>query len=168
MKPGDFRPSAEGMLRRVLRGQALPSVNPLVDIGNIVSLRRLFPVGCHAVDRLEGNLEMREAQGTETFLPFDSESVEHPEPGEPVFLEGNLVLTRRFCWRQGRRTLTLPDTTAVEFNVDALPPSVQEEVEAACREIEELVVRFCGGSVRHEVLHEGHWRMVLLTPQEGL
>ena len=61
-----------------------------------------------------------------------------------------------------------PDTTAVEFNVDALPPSVQEEVEAACREIEELVVRFCGGSVRHEVLHEGHRRMVLLTPQEGL
>lgn len=168
MKPGDFRPSPEAMLRRVLRGQALPSINPLVDIGNIVSLRRLFPVGCHAVDRLEGNLEMGEAQGTETFLPFDGESVERPEPGEPVFLEGTWVLTRRFCWRQGRRTLTLPDTTAVEFNVDALPPSGPEQVEAACREVEELVVRFCGGSLRHEVLQEGHRRMVLSVPPEGL
>ncbi len=39
-RPSDFRSSIEAMVRRVLQPSALPSINPLVDIGNIVSLFR--------------------------------------------------------------------------------------------------------------------------------
>ncbi|NPV77795.1 MAG: cytoplasmic protein [Anaerolineae bacterium] len=158
-KPSEFRPSMEAMARRVLRNQELPLINALVDIGNILSLRHLVPTGGHAIDLLEQDLELRLASGQETFKPFDSEEIEHPLPGEVVFVEGNAVLTRRWTWRQSDRTLTLPTTTAIEYNVDGLPPVTQTEVETICSEVVELIQRFCGGRIRVEMLSAGNPRI---------
>jgi DNA/RNA-binding domain of Phe-tRNA-synthetase-like protein len=151
-KPSKFRPSMEAMARRVLRNQEIPSINALVDIGNVVSLRHLVPAGGHAIDVVTQDIALRPATGDEEFIPFGSEEVEHPSPGEIVFAEGNTVLTRRWTWRQANHTLTLPTTTAIEFNVDGLPPVQISEVEEVCREIIELVERFCGGRTRYEIL----------------
>ncbi len=151
-KPAEFRPSVEALLRRVLKGQELPAINALVDIGTIVSLRHLLPVGGHAIDVLAGDIALRPAAGGEEFIPFGSEQMEHPAPGEFIFVEGKKVLTRRWIWRQANHTLLLPGTTAVEFNLDGLPPAGDEELQAAARDIQQLVGRFCGGSCRFAVL----------------
>ena len=154
-KPSKFRPSTEAMVRRVLRDQQLPTINALVDIGNVVSLRHLVPVGGHAIDVLTKDIALRPATGEETFTPFGSEETENPDPGEIVFAEGNTVLTRRWTWRQANHTLTLSTTTAIEINVDGLPPVPLAEVEEVCQEVIELVERFCGGRARWELLtHE--------------
>jgi DNA/RNA-binding domain of Phe-tRNA-synthetase-like protein len=160
-KPSDFRSSIEAMARRVLRDQSLPSINALVDIGNVISLRHLLPVGGHAIDVLTSDIELRRATGQETFVAFGSDQEERPLPGEVVFVEGDTVLTRRWSWRQANHTLTLPTTTAIEINVDGLPPVTADEVEQACRETAELVQQFCGGRIRHEVLSRAHPRMSL-------
>jgi len=151
-KPGDFRPSIEALLRRVLRGQALPSINALVDIGNIVSLRHVLPVGGHAMDRLTRDIALRPAHGREEFVPFGSDQAEHPVPGEFIFAEGDTVLTRRWIWRQANHTLTLPETTAIEINIDGLPPVPDADLQAAAKDVMDLVGRFCGGSARFAVL----------------
>ena len=57
-----------------------------------------------------------------------------------------------WTWRQGNHTLTVPETTAIEFNVDGLPPVAREEVEAACAEVAGLITRFCGGTTRVDYL----------------
>jgi DNA/RNA-binding domain of Phe-tRNA-synthetase-like protein len=147
-KPAEFRSSVEAMARRALRGDGLPAINALVDIGNVVSLRHLIPAGGHAIDLLNGDIELRFATGTEEFVPFGSEEMEHPLPGEVIFAEGETVLTRRWTWRQGNHTLTLPDTTAIEFNVDGLPPITRAEIDEACAEVAESIARFCGGTIR--------------------
>jgi DNA/RNA-binding domain of Phe-tRNA-synthetase-like protein len=151
-KPGDFRPSIEALLRRVLRGQDLPSINALVDIGNTISLRHLLPVGGHAIDRLTENIALRPADGTEEFIAFGTDASESPAPGEFIFAEGNKVLTRRWIWRQANHTMTLPGTTAIEFNIDGLPPVMEADVEAAARDLIDLVVQFCSGRVKFTVL----------------
>lgn len=151
-KPGDFRPSIEALLRRVLKGQDLPAINALADIGNIVSLRHLLPVGGHAVDVLARDIALRPATGTEEFVPFGAGAAERPAAGEFIFAEGEKVLTRRWIWRQANHTLLLPGTTAVEINLDALPPVTNEELQEAARDAMELVGRFCGGSCRFTVL----------------
>ncbi len=153
-KPSEFRSSVEAMARRVLRGDRLPSISALVDIGNAVSLRYLLPAGSHAIDVLRGDIALRFATGSELFVPFGSSVAENPEPGEVIFTEGDTVLTRRWTWRQAEHTLTLPSTTAVEFNVDGLPPVERDEVEAASAEVKDLIGRFCGGSRRIEFLTE--------------
>jgi len=140
----------------VLRGQELPSINALVDIGNIVSLRRLLPVGGHAIDVLTRDIALRPASGSEDFIPFGSGELEHPVPGEFIFVEGDQVLTRRWIWRQANHTLTLPETTAIEFNIDGLPPAAAGDIAAAGRDIMDLVDRFCPGRARFEVLERRH------------
>ena len=160
-KPGDFRPSIEALLRRVLRGQELPAINALVDIGNIVSLRHRLPVGGHAVDVLTRDIALRPASGAEDFIAFGSQEIEHPQPGEFIFAEGDQVLTRRWIWRQANHTLTLPETTAVEINIDALPPVTAADVQAAARDVMALVARFCAGTMRFEVLSRDNPRITL-------
>ncbi len=161
-KPSEFRCSVEAMARRALRNDPLPSINALVDIGNLLSLRHLLPVGGHAIDVLTGDIALRLATGREEFVAFGTTEVEHPLPGEVVFVEGDTVLTRRWTWRQANHTLTLPETTAIEFNVDGLPPVSPAEVEQTCAEAVDLVRRFCGGELRVEMLSEQNPRIRLL------
>jgi DNA/RNA-binding domain of Phe-tRNA-synthetase-like protein len=160
-KPAKFRSSVEAMARRVLRGEELASISALVDIGNMISLRHLVPAGGHAIDVVTSSLTLRPANGTEEFIPFGSDTVEHPEPGEIVFAEGNTVLTRRWTWRQANHTLLVPSTGAVEYNVDGLPPVSTTEVEDICCELADLIGRFCGGRMRFELLTREHPRMSL-------
>jgi len=161
IKPNEFRCSTEAMARRVLRGGRLPAINTLVDLGNALSLRTLVPVGSHAIDHLEEDLALRLATGAETFVPFGTDQPEHPDPGEVVFVEGGTVLTRRWSWRQSNHTLTLPGTTAIEFNVDGLPPVPAEEVAGLCEEVAGLIRRHCGGRTRYEILSQDHPEMSL-------
>ena len=151
-KPSEYRSSVEGMARRVLRNDELPSINALVDIGNIVSLQHLVPVGGHSMDELTQDIALRFATGEEDFTPFGSIETEHPLRGEVIFVEGNTVLTRRWTWRQANHTLTLPETRSIEINIDRLLPVDLEEVHAIASQVMGLVSEFCGGRSRYEIL----------------
>jgi DNA/RNA-binding domain of Phe-tRNA-synthetase-like protein len=164
VKPSEFRSSIEALGRRALREQQLPSINALVDIGNILSLRHLAPAGGHAIDVLTGDITLRPATGQEIFVPFGEApdaAPEHPNPGEIVFVEGNTVLTRRWVWRQSNHTLTLPTSSAYELNIDGLPPVTSAEVEQICQEGVELIQRFCGGRLRYELISQQNPRIRL-------
>jgi DNA/RNA-binding domain of Phe-tRNA-synthetase-like protein len=160
-KPSEYRSSVEAMARRALRGDQLPSINALVDIGNIDSLQHLLPVGGHSMDELTQDIALRFASGEEEFVPFGSSEMEHPLPGEVVFVEGNTVLTRRWTWRQANHSLTLPGTCSIEINIDRLPPVEMEEVHAIASQVMRLVGEFCGGRMRYEVLSASNPQMKL-------
>ncbi len=155
-KPSEYRSSIEAMTRRALRNDELPSINALVDIGNIISLRHLLPVGGHSLDGLTRDMELRFATGSEDFIPLGATENEHPLPGEVIFAEGNTVLTRRWTWRQGSTTLTLPETRNIEFNIDGLPPVGLDEMDAIAVELMGLVGQYCGGRFRCEMLTRAH------------
>jgi DNA/RNA-binding domain of Phe-tRNA-synthetase-like protein len=152
IKPKDFRSSVEAMARRALKDQQLPSINALVDIGNLLSLRHLVPMGGHSIDHAADGYVLRRAAGTERFVPFGTDQEEHPDPGEIIYAEGDIVLTRRWSWRQANHSLTLPETTAIQYNVDGLPPVSRAEVLAICEELAGMIGRHCGGRVRVELL----------------
>jgi len=155
-KPSEFRSSVEAMARRALRGDELPSINALVDIGNIVSLYNLVPVGGHSMDELKQDIALRLATGEENFIPFGSTETEHPLPGEVIFAEGNTVLTRRWTWRQANHTLTLLETRNIEINIDRLPPVELDEIHGIASQVMGLVQEFCGGRLRYEILDARH------------
>jgi DNA/RNA-binding domain of Phe-tRNA-synthetase-like protein len=160
-KPSEFRSSVEAMARRALRSDPIPSINALVDIGNIVSLQHLVPVGGHSMDELSQDIALRFASGEETFIPFGSTEMEHPLPGEVIFAEGNTVLTRRWTWRQANHTLTLPETRSIEINIDRLPPVELEEVHGIAAQVMSLVGEFCGGRMRYEILSKSSMEVSL-------
>lgn len=160
-KPAKFRSSIEAMVRRVLNGNELPTINAIVDIGNIISLKNIVTVGGHAIDVVSDNIYLRKATGEEEFTAFGTDRTEHPEPGEIIFTEGNTVLTRRWSWRQANHTSTRKTTTAVEMNVDGLPPVTNNEVENICLEAMDMIEKYCGGRVGYRILTEDKPEMEL-------
>ena len=160
-KPSEFRSSVESMARRVLRHDQIPSINTLVDIGNLVSLQHLLPVGGHALDDLSQDIELRFASGDEEFIAFGSTQVEHPLPGEVIFVEGNTVLTRRWTWRQANHSLTQTETRRIEFNLDRLPPIEMVEIHTAANQLMSLIRKFCGGALRYEILSAENTQITL-------
>jgi DNA/RNA-binding domain of Phe-tRNA-synthetase-like protein len=161
VKPSEFRPSVEALARRVLKRDPLPTISTLVDIGTLASIQNLMPIGAHAIDLVTGDIGLRLATGAETFEPFGSDLIEHPLPGEVVFVKGDFVLTRRWTWRQAKHTLVVPETTAVEFNVDALPPLTPEIVAQVCQDVAALVQRYCGGTLRYAIISVDNPRISL-------
>ena len=56
--PNRYRPSAEALCRRIVRGIPIYEVSTLVDIINIVSIRSGFSIGGFDIDRIQGNIEL--------------------------------------------------------------------------------------------------------------
>ena len=153
-RPSKFFSSIEALVRRVCKGGELPYINDLAAIGNIFSLRHLIPVGGHDVGVIEHDLWLTLAAGDEVFTAFGTDTVENPEPGEVVYLDGKRVLCRRWTWRQADFTKLTPESSHVAINVDGMPPIGFDEVQAICEQVAELTVRFCGGRAVCRYLRE--------------
>jgi len=73
--PTRYRPSSEALLRRVLRGDELPRIHPLVDLNNLVSLELRVPCCVLDASRLEPPLRLRAGSSGESMEsmrgPFD-------------------------------------------------------------------------------------------------
>lgn len=146
-KPSEHRSSIEALLRRVAKPDRLPTINPLVDIGNLVSLQHLMPAGVHPIRRPGTRIELRYAREGDLFLANEAGPPEDVTQGEIVLADQREVLTRRWTWRQSASTRTQRTSRTVFFNVDGLEGAGAERVEDALEDIARLVDRFCGGEV---------------------
>jgi DNA/RNA-binding domain of Phe-tRNA-synthetase-like protein len=149
-KPSRYPCSAESLAARVLKGDALPRVNRVVDHYNAVSVRHLVPVGGEDLDRLEGPLRLTVADGTERF--DGAEGGEHPEPGEIVWRDDLGVTCRRWNWRQGTRTRLTGSSTRGFFVFDRLGALDMAELDAAVAALAAALGRTPGCRVERLVL----------------
>ncbi len=66
--PGRYRPSAEALRRRLMRGIPLYQIDTLVDVINLVSLRTGYSIGGFDADRIQGSeLELGIGRAGEAF-----------------------------------------------------------------------------------------------------
>lgn len=65
--PNRYRPSAEALCRRILKGQEIYQINTLVDLINLVSLKTGYSIGGFDLDRIEGNLILGVGEANERF-----------------------------------------------------------------------------------------------------
>jgi DNA/RNA-binding domain of Phe-tRNA-synthetase-like protein len=131
-KPQRTASSVEALWRRARSG-ALPRVNWLVDLYNAVSVRHGLPVGGEDLARYAGPIRLIRAVGDEPFDTIASGEavVEHPAPGEVVWVDDLGVTCRRWNWRQGTRTRLSDTSTDVLFLLERLEPLPLAELEAA-------------------------------------
>lgn len=140
VEPTRYRSAAEALLRRLTKQGELPSLGALVDLGNLVSIRYALPVA--VVDRrgVEGTIVVRLAEGNEPFADLGSDGVEHPEPGEIVFVDhAGVVCARRWCWRQSAGSAARADTTDVLITVEGHHEDARADVAAAMADLERLL-----------------------------
>jgi len=82
--PTKTRPASEALVRRILAGKTLPTINTAVDAYNLASARSGIPLAAFDAETLTGNLTMRFAEDGEEFLGIGMT--------KPVILSENQVI----------------------------------------------------------------------------
>ena len=104
INPNKYMCSIEALVSRTVKSKYVPNINPIVDLGNALSLKYRIPLGIHDIDRFSGDIEIRFANENDKFIPFGGEGYDNPDIGEVIYVSGNDVKTRRWTWRQGENS----------------------------------------------------------------
>ncbi|OWV76795.1 hypothetical protein ATY76_02240 [Rhizobium sp. R339] len=128
LKPTQYRCASEALLRRFRQEQALPRLNPLVDLCNAISLAFAVPIAVFDTAKIVGDLEVRRAMGQEIYLTFGGES-EHPEPDEVIFADDEgRAHARRWTNRQSGLSAVCETTGSVLIVAEALHAGADEDI----------------------------------------
>src|SRR6202035_4401719 len=98
--------SVEALWKRLQKTGALPTIDPVVDLYNALSIRFGAPFGGEDAARYASVPHLGFAMGSEKFdtVRDGSPAIEHPEAGEVVWHDEDGITCRRWNWRQCRRT----------------------------------------------------------------
>ncbi len=151
-KPKKYPSSIEALTRRILKGDQLPSINPLVDIYNLISLQHLLPVGGEDIDQLVGDLQLRFARDQEPMAQMlGRPTPEAPLLGEVIYADNQEAVCRRWNWREAARTCLSPETRNAVLVIEALPPITDQQLSAAMDALQSRVVDQCVGECQLEI-----------------
>jgi len=137
--PKGYRSSIEGLAKRAVKGSCPPSINPLVDLYNITSLKFLFPCGAEDLDAVVGDIRLAAAGGGEPFLPLGAEEEDPPREGEFAYMDDAGAICRCWNWREADRTKLTPETKRALLCIESLAPERDEELRRALGFIDEAV-----------------------------
>ncbi|HVS62738.1 MAG TPA: phenylalanine--tRNA ligase beta subunit-related protein [Thermoanaerobaculia bacterium] len=130
--PTRYRPSSEALLRRLLKGEALPAISPLVDLNNCLSARLGVPCCVMEERALEPPFVLRAGAPGEEYESLKG----------PFRLEGRplLVDARGPCDAPitGSQRVKVTDATVRAWLVGYLPASAMR-AEAAAAELQDLL-----------------------------
>src|SRR5262249_26785857 len=115
--------------------------------------RYALPTAVFDTRVLQGPVTVHLAKGSERYTTLGQEEVEHPEPGEVVFSDAtDLVIARRWCWRQSEQSAAQLDTTSAIITVEAHHAEGRRDIEAALQDLLELLRKYVGGTYTSGIL----------------
>ena len=140
-----FPSSAEALVSLYQRKGLVPRINALVDIYNAVSLETRLSLGAHDVAKLDGDVTLKLADGSERFVPLGTSDPEPIHPGEYVYADDSNEVICRLEHRQCEKTKVTAATTACFYIIQGSRATSDQVVRAALARLEDLTRRFCGG-----------------------
>ncbi|NVD37486.1 hypothetical protein HT585_01355 [Ensifer sp. HO-A22] len=139
LKPTQYRCASEALLRRFRKEGDLPSIHPLIDLCNAISLAFAIPIAVFDLSRIAGNLEVTRAKGDEVYATFSGET-EHPEPDEVIFRDAaGRAHARRWTNRQSGHSAIRPQTTSALIVAEALHETAAADVAELVTALKEAI-----------------------------
>ncbi len=142
--PTKNRPAAEALIRRVLAGKPLPTINTLVDAYNLASIKSCISIGAFDDGKLRGDLELRLSRKGENFTGIGME--------KPVVLDGNEVvvsdsekLIAIYPYRDAEDTKVTGATKDVLLLICGAPGIDEGTLKNSAQATIDCITRFCGG-----------------------
>jgi DNA/RNA-binding domain of Phe-tRNA-synthetase-like protein len=145
------RPACPRLLENAWKRGRLPSINNLVDVYNIASIKWLLSLGAHDLDRLVLPVHLRMAQGDETFTPLGSDTAARVHPREFVYADAANRVICRLDLIQADFTKITASTANVMLIVEGTWASTRDAFEAARRDLIDTIRRYCGGEAETPV-----------------
>jgi len=138
--PTKTRPASEALVRRILAGKTLPTINTAVDAYNLASARSGIPIAAFDAGKLSGDLTMRFSEEGEEFVGIGMK--------KPIILsENQVILTDAeaiiaiYPYRDSDATKITVATEAIHLVACGVPKVERREVagayELGCRYLKE-------------------------------
>jgi tyrosyl-tRNA synthetase len=142
LNPLETKPAHIALLDRVRGGGQVPSIEPIVDIANSVSLKHTVPIGTHTLNELIDDVEIRPTTEHDVFTPMRSTASERVESSILAYTSGNQVLTKNLVWRQGETSKIRPTSTDVFVPIDTFDSVSENELLVIMDELGQLIQKY--------------------------
>jgi len=159
-KPKKHKCSVENLYSMILGGVELRHINKLVDIYNYISIKHLVPVGGDDLDKIEGDISLKFAKGTEIFLPLNTEEAQYPKPGEVIYCDSKETLCRRWNWRECDKSKMTERTKNAILVAEGILPATKEKIQKAISELAGLVEKYCQADVEEHILDKDNPQII--------
>ncbi|MDL2212231.1 B3/4 domain-containing protein [Erysipelotrichaceae bacterium OttesenSCG-928-M19] len=146
------RSSIEALFKRVKNGNQIPTINPLVDLYNSISLNYALPCGGEDIDAIVGNIRLTKAEGTESFITLGSEESEIPYVDEIIYKDDEGAICRCWNWREAVRTMLKESTTNAFLCIELVDLKREAAFNEALEALKQLVIDNLGGQCKVEIL----------------
>jgi DNA/RNA-binding domain of Phe-tRNA-synthetase-like protein len=142
--PTKTRPAAEALIRRVLGGRTIPRINTAVDAYNLASMTTCVALAAFDLDRIDGDITMRFADGGEAFHGIGMDKSTVLAGGEVVMADSSRLIAV-YPYRDADYSKIDLQTKAMMLISCGVPGVPLGLLDGAAEKACEFVTRFCDG-----------------------
>jgi len=143
--PTKTRPASEALIRRILQGKEIPTINTLVDAYNLASIKSEIPLAAFDHKNLDGELKLRFSERGEVFRGIGMDDPKELSGDELVVSDSEKIVAI-YPYRDSEETKITTGTDDVLLMVCGIPDIGGKLAEA--REIMlDYVTEYCGGEI---------------------
>ncbi|MBQ9910142.1 MAG: tyrosine--tRNA ligase [Lachnospiraceae bacterium] len=155
LNPNKYPASVEALLSRIAKQGGLPLLSCAINAGNYVSVKYRMPVGAHDIDSLDADLCVRLANEEDLKNPENDLDGDRLTVGEPVYVCGHSVRTRRYVWRQTPAGRLSEKAQNIVFPIDA-SESTLDRLNKALEELSAVLEENLGCTTRMLIVDADH------------
>jgi DNA/RNA-binding domain of Phe-tRNA-synthetase-like protein len=149
--PTKTRPASEALVRRILSGGSLPSINTAVDAYNMASAVTGVPIAAFDADKVYGSLIMRFASEGEKFLGIGMKEPVALKPHQAILTDDKEIVAI-YPYRDSNDTKITLDTKNVLVISCGVPGiSVEKVLESYCLCVKNVIAHNGGSATAGRV-----------------
>ena len=115
-------------------------------------MKHRLPCGGEDLAAVQGPIRLTLAVGDEFFVPLGGSKAEPPPPGAVIYRDDIGVICSCWNWREADRTKLTEQTTDAVLVIEALPPTDEAALRAACDELADLITQHLGGTAAVHII----------------
>jgi len=153
INPKKYLPTAEALIKRVLKGSSLPQISIIVDAYLAVELEYFLPIGGYDLDTIKGDIVLRFSPGNELFTPIGGGSQE-TNLNDVVYSDDNQVLTIHWNFLDCDATKITLDTKSFILCMEMADPKIPlEKLKKATFALRQTLEKFCPGEYKSFIVN---------------
>jgi DNA/RNA-binding domain of Phe-tRNA-synthetase-like protein len=149
---GSRRPSPEALLRRVVQGKGLYTINTAVDAYNVAVLETDIGLGGFDFDNIRPPVTLRFSKDGEEMTLLGESKVTKTKEGEIVYADSEKPVTLDLNYRDIDKTKITLSTKSVMLFADGGPGIDVNVVKSALELGAKYIQKFCGGEIKDIIL----------------
>jgi DNA/RNA-binding domain of Phe-tRNA-synthetase-like protein len=144
--PDSHMPSPEALIKRVVSGKGLYTINTAVDAYNLAVVESGIGLGGFNMENLKYPVTLRFAQKGETMNLLGKEGVTELKERQIIYADNEKPITMDLNYRDIEETKIDENSTHIILFADGAPGLDKQEVLAALQKGVDYIIKFCGGT----------------------